>query len=445
MENIIEITRLEVDDDYQDLGPMKKYKKYDVNTLNLAVEDKKKNNVSFTNLSKRYGIPATTIYDHFHGKLKLENGEKRGPKPVLYPEEEMKISTWVKKCSEMGDPRTCDDLCTTASEVRQSRQDSSTPIFKKVIPSPFWVKKFMIRNQDISIRKPETITRAAANVTEGRIRNFFENVYSYFEENNILSILERPEAIVNLDESAFELNPSLKRVLAEKGSKNVYSVESGKGKESITVTFAFTADGKTLAPQIIYKNSFSKMGDAAYMSGKVNGKFVFCQTANGWQTKESFEGYLKLLIDEMDDIPKPIVFLFDNHSSHINMELFKYCQEREVHIITFPPNTTHILQMADVGMFGPAKASWKKEMHSWRVENHDKLMDEVKFIPLLKKVMDTSLTKDKILSGFKATGIYPFDMNQVDYKKCLGAENSLENIDENHPSDISENDYGKLL
>lgn len=399
--------------------PPKKYLKYDTLNRELAIQEVKNGNLSINQASQKYNVPSSTVHDYVKGKHS-ENPKKRGPKNILKPDEEQKIAEWLIQCSEMGDPRNEDDLKVTAAKMRNVRLGDDTPSFKNDFPSSFWVKNFEKRNQQISIRKPENVARAAANITEGHIRNFFEHVYCYLSENNLLDILERPEAIVNLDESGFEYNPSLKRAYAARGSKNVVRVDNGRGKQATTVTFAFTASGEVLSPQIVFKNSFSRMGEAAYAASRSKTSIIFSQTESGWQTMESFEAYLKLLIDELAHIPKPILIMYDNHPSHINMELFKYCADRNIHIITFPPNTTSILQMADVSVFGPSKTAWKKEILAWERENHDQMLDEVQFIPLLKKMMDKAMTKENIISGFRATGIYPFNVEQVNFNKCLG-------------------------
>ena len=98
--------------------------------------------------------------------------------------------------------------------------------------------------------------------------------------------------------------------------------------------------------------------------GNISGGFE-----NHWF--EMFESYLKILIAEMEHVPKPNLIMYDNHPSHINMELFKDCSERDIHIITFPFSI------------------WRNELLLWERENRYKVFNEVSFIPILKKMMDT--------------------------------------------------------
>ena len=40
-----------------------------------------------------------------------------------------------------------------------------------------------------------------------------------------------------------------------------------------------------------------------------------------------------------------------NHRSHINVHLFKWCKDRGIRIISFPPNCMHILQMCNTNFW----------------------------------------------------------------------------------------------
>lgn len=415
---------------------IRKIKSYDEKLLNGAINDVKNQNCTVFSAAKKYNIPKTTLSWRLNKIEKGENLKKSGPDNVLTAEEENDLAEWLISCAELGYPKTKPDIIHAASEIRKrrmgslksSRQSISTPQFKNEVPSNFWVKSFLKRHPNVCFRTPEPLSRAAANVSEGKIRHYFQHIHNFFEKEGLLHLFNRRDAIYNLDETNFELNPQIKKVLAGKGSKNVFSVDSSKPKQNITVTYCFGADGKVLRSQIILKTSFSKLEDVAYASGSVNGQFLFTQTDSGWQTKDSFAAYLKKLDDELKDVERPIIFFFDNHPSHINFELFKWCKTRQIHCITFPPHTTHILQMCDTSIFGPAKQGWKKEIIEWKRSNGNKEVDEIEFVKILKNVNDKVLTSDKIINGFKGTGIFPFNINNVHLERCIGANIPLDDI-----------------
>ena len=107
------------------------------------------------------------------------------------------------------------------------------------------------------LRKPESITKAAACLNESDIKSWFKKVHSFLAgldnagDTNYLDILNDPERCYNTDESFFLLNPSCGNVVAERETKNIYEVR-GNDTEGITVIACFSASGVIVKPQIIY-------------------------------------------------------------------------------------------------------------------------------------------------------------------------------------------------
>nr|CAI5839558.1 unnamed protein product [Callosobruchus analis] len=65
-----------------------------------------------------------------------------------------------------------------------------------------------------------------------------------------MEILNDPSRVFNADESGFQLCPKTKKVLAPRGAKNIYEVDVGQAKASITVLFIFAAAGNITPPMI---------------------------------------------------------------------------------------------------------------------------------------------------------------------------------------------------
>jgi len=400
----------------------KKYKHYDVAALEEALKKVSDNKLTIYAASKKYDIPESTISFRLKKKQKEDDLKKAGRGSVLTESEESQLADWLIISSELGDPKSKDDLIHAAADIRNLRSASSSPQFKNGLPTKFWVNMFLKRNPRISIRTPESISRAAAMVPASRIERFFETFQRFLEKENLAHVLNRPDAFYNIDETNFELNPTLKRVLAKKGAKTVYKVDSAKAKQNITVCYCFGANGSMLKTQVILKEQFSRMEEMAYASGSVKGDFLFTQTESGWQNKSSFEAYIQRIDLELKDVERPIFIFMDNHPSHINFNLFKWCKDRGIHMISFPPNCTHILQMCDTSIFGPAKLGWKKEIRDWKRINGNKEIDEIEFIKILKSMNDRVIDESKIINGFRGTGIYPLNIQNVHLERCIGID-----------------------
>lgn len=98
----------------------------------------------------------------------------------------------------------------------------------------------------------------------------------------------------------------------------------------------------------------------------------------------------QVLVQELDElgvvrtVHHPFVYLVDGHKSHVSFKLFKWCKENHIVLVTFFPNATHILQMADVGIFGPGKRAWTSEVQKWKRETSNRELKLSDFCKILK-------------------------------------------------------------
>ena len=393
-------------------------------------------------VAKKYNIPEASLRKYKNGK----QPGKRGGQAILPPDIEQEIVVWLQKCAERGKPQTKGQLLETVCKIR--RRISGNPEVQA--PTKAWTEGFMKRNSNISLRIPQAITKSSAVVTEADIRRWFETITSYMTKENLLHLLNDASRFINCDETGFELNAEPGKVLAQKGGKNVNHVEAAGPSERISVMYTFGADGYSFSPQIILKNTVSrnKIHEMTMQSvGKLKnyncskilsnlssfilacgGNFSFCRTEKGFQTRESFESYVKnIIVPELDrrgitrDEQHRVFLYLDNHKSHTGFDFSKYCAENFIELITFYPNSTRILQACDVGLFSPAKSSWKKALQRWKTENSNEILNEVKVVKLLKQVNDEFIKTQTIKNGFRVTGIYPFNVEAVMYDRLYGS------------------------
>jgi hypothetical protein len=158
-------------------------------------------------------------------------------------------------------------------------------------------------------------------------------------------------------------------------------------------------------------------------------EYFISQTENGWQTQDSFFKYVTTeFVDQLDRLgvirraDHPFFYFLDGHVSHVNYQLFKWCHEHHIIIILFFPNATHILQMADVAMFGPGKSAMAKEVQKWKATAENKTLNHCDFVKLLKIVTDRVMTSKAIQNGFKNTGIWPLNEENLQTDRCIGAD-----------------------
>lgn len=109
----------------------------------------------------------------------------------------------------------------------------------------------------------------------------------------------------------------------------------------------------------------------------------------------------------------PVVLIFDGHHSHISIELINTARRSNIHLLCLPPHSTHLLLPLDVGVFGPAKATWKKLLKEHQIETCAGTVTKEDFPSLIKKLWEQSLLSAHLQSGFQKTGLHPLSRDAI--------------------------------
>ncbi len=109
----------------------------------------------------------------------------------------------------------------------------------------------------------------------------------------------------------------------------------------------------------------------------------------------------------------PIVLVVDGYSSHKNTQLFVWCKEHEIILLLLYPNSTHILQVLDIGIFGPLKMKYFDLYQEWSELHPTESFTELEFIKVLKATNDVVLKPETIINSWRATGLQPFEFANV--------------------------------
>lgn len=195
------------------------------------------------------------------------------------------------------------------------------------------------------------------------MNSWFTELENYLKEIDQEAILLDPTRIYNGDETSFCLCPKTGRVLAPKGYRNVYQINAGNEKETITVLLIFSADGKTIPPMVV----FPYIRPPKDIVESMNNEWCLGRSESGWMRAETFYEYMannvhKWLSD--NNVERPVLIFVDGHKSHLTMELSEFCCNNGIIFFALPPNTTHIMQPADVSVFEPLKSNWKKTVRN---------------------------------------------------------------------------------
>lgn len=110
---------------------------------------------------------------------------------------------------------------------------------------------------------------------------------------------------------------------------------------------------------------------------------------------------------------RPLLLLMDGHSSHFCPEMIRTAAAKEVILFTLPPHITHLSQPLDKGVFAPLKTVWKQIVHGFIAKNPGKEVTRYDFSTLFSDAWSKSMTVSNISSGFKVTGVFPFNKHAI--------------------------------
>lgn len=395
----------------------RKPSKYSPETLRNALEEVKTGKKTIYAASKFFGIPKETI----RKRILNNNGDQRGKPKALGDTEERLLIEWVIKCAEALCPKSRHEIMLTAGELY--RLDETKPLNEN-FPSPGWYQKFELRHRDeFSRRTAQPLGKAKSIVTKEKLQLFFELVRKQFADEKCLDLMEKPENWFNVDEINFEMNLGA-------NAKRAAKTKKGKPKENITVTYAVSADGRSVPPLVTFKETFSGIEAAA---AEIGADFAFNQTASGWTQGDAFFEFVTKHLNhhwlEMK-LARPIVLVINGNRGHHSLKLYRWCLDNEVQLFILPPNTT---QMLAVAVFEPLKRKYDENYMKWKKLNVGEPFNEKEFIKLLKLSRDEVLSrKETIIDGWRATGLQPFNFDNLDvsHLPTQASEEPAEEADE---------------
>jgi len=109
----------------------------------------------------------------------------------------------------------------------------------------------------------------------------------------------------------------------------------------------------------------------------------------------------------------PLLLLLDGHSSHYILDLIKSAKKQKVVIFCLPPHTTADSQPLDASCFKPLKSNWVDVCCKYLFAHPSRVITKFQFSSLFSEAWCKSMTIGNILSGFRATGVYPFNPNVI--------------------------------
>jgi len=300
------------------------------------------------------------------------------------------------------------DVRALAYEFAESQRIPHHFDHEKRMAGPDWLKSFLRRNTDLSIRKAETLSLARARgLTRSTVDAFYDLLESEITKYNLH---DKPRNIGNVDESGLQMINSPGRVIAQKGSKVVHKITTGEKGETVTLVAACTAEGRFFPPTLILKGKNLK---PEFQDGLPPGSKVFMNPKSAYINSELFVKWFEEIYLPLKASGRNILIL-DGHCSHSSsISLLELAEKHDVSLLCLPPHTTHALQPLDRSFFKPLKTYFNTEIGTWVTNHPGRKVTRYQIGPLICAAWNRAATVGNCTSGFQATGIFPLNRHII--------------------------------
>ncbi|KAJ0169944.1 hypothetical protein K1T71_014550 [Dendrolimus kikuchii] len=258
----------------------------------------------------------------------------------------------------------------------------------------------MKRNADLSIRSPEaTSLSRCTSFNRTNVHSFFEKYTEVFQRHNLT-----PSRIWNMDETGVTTVQKPKKIVAQKGLKQVGSATSGERGTLITLAAAVNAIGNTIPPMFI----FPRIRYSSLFLSNGPPESIGAGNSSGWMSEKEFLIFMNHFIKHTKPTPDELVLLLlDNHHSHVNIHVVNKAKENNIILLSFPPHCSHKLQPLDIGVYGPLKNYISRQQTNWMCSNPGKTMTIYDIPGIVKDAFPSAFTMSNICNSFKKAGLWP--------------------------------------
>ena len=373
------------------------FKCYPSDKLNLAINAVKENGYTVRRAATEFGIPKSTFFDYVSGRLQF--GKKSGPPRYLSDAEEEELCRFLVGCAKIGYARSRKQVLAIVKGIVSRKMEKDV---EDVSISTGWWTSFRNRHPHLSLRAPSRFAYARAVANDPDIfEAYFDLLEETLSQNNLL---DNPNSIFNCDESGFSLDPKTGKLVGLKGIKEFNVITSGD-KSQLTVLACVCASGYPIPPFIIFDRKRLK---PEHTVGEISGT-LYGLSSKGWVDSDLFEEWFTHHF--LLHVPpiRPLLLLFDGHSSHYQPHVVRKAAENGVILFCLPPHTTHIAQPLDRTCFSPLKAAWSNECQIFMTKNPGKIVNRYNFTSIFAKAWTRAMTPSNIVAGFRSTGVCPFN------------------------------------
>jgi hypothetical protein len=325
---------------------------------------------------------------------------------LLLEAEESVLLSWIYSMERRGFPPFLIDIRRMAQSLIDRRGSRvSKPVGKK------WTYKFLSQHPELDKHLARSYdSQRAKNEDPKIISAWFELVRRTREKYGILD-----EETCNFDEIGFAMgliNLGASKVVTMASVGRATVIQPGNRKWVTTIE-CINAQGWILPPFIILEG---KVHLEAWYRGNPDlpAGWAIALSDNGWTNDNLGFAWIQHFDKFTKDRTKGAyrLLILDSHGSHSTPPFDQFCLDNNIITLCMPSHSSHILQPLDVACFSPLKQAYSKQVAEL-VRNGIHHLDKTDFLANYQKARLAIHTEQNAISGFRATGLIPFNPERV--------------------------------
>lgn len=344
------------------------------------------------------GVHERTIRKWLHALAegKSLKAGRPGPKTFLPKAAEDHLYDWVVGRQLIGHP------VERAVIIRKAQEVGLLGCGERV--GHGWYKGFKKRYPALTVRSAQSLATKRNFVVHGDLTTLFNTLAKLIIELKLDS-----SRVFNMDETAFQKQLKSKKVVAVRGSSNVWSTEP-TANFHLTIVACGSAAGFVIPPAFVLPGKTVSPGLLENCEAK---GAVVTTSASGFMNTTLFERWLKFFASAVpDSIARPLVLILDGCGSHYSEEVLAAAECLNVMLVFLPPNATHLLQPLDVAVFATLKSKIQTLLGELVEEDENGYYNISKddAIQVASMAWRGARIDRNVKAGFKACGLFPLSL-----------------------------------
>jgi 4-hydroxybenzoate polyprenyltransferase len=351
-------------------------------------------------VAKEWAIPKTTLIQRRNGTQPRADAWVHLQK--LSKAQEERLTEWILTQVDLACPPTHAQIKELAQRILLARGDTTT-IGKR------WLTRFLDRNPVLKTQRSRAMEHARVNgATTEVIRGWFPHL----AVPAIKAI--KPANRWNMDEAGIMEGLGVNGLVVGRRERKAILKKQPGTRAWTSFIECISAAGRYLSPLVIFKGKSVQQQwfplDLTPFKG-----WEFTATDNGWTNNAVAVEWLKKIFipqTQPDDPSEYRLLILDGHGSHTSDDFMWLCFQHRIRIVYLPPHCSHVLQPLDLGVFSSLKTAYRKSLSNLATWSDSTIVGKRNFLEYYRRARLTALVYQNILSGWKATGLWPVSISK---------------------------------